>query len=200
MGTHRAWAYPPQEQPGKELREALGPSFQRDPCGCSGGGLREAMGKMKNGIPCFLPRTSSRCAFSSFTGKHGDTFSLWGLHPIPPLQFHPVGKITQKIGRWGVSFSYPCNLLPQGSSPHLSPPMSSVSANRGKGATTPKEVQVPSGRKSELLKKQISYQVKIDRLRKKKLSKSRRKEKWGWRGGRILCSDETIKNGPIRAM
>lgn len=189
MGTHRAWAYPSQEQPGKELREALGPSFQRDPCGCSGGGLREAMGRMKNGIPCFLPRTSSRCAFSSFTGKHGDTFSLWSLHPIPPLQF-PGGKITRKIGRWG----------------YLSPTLATFS-HRGhppcqqrQRGNYPKEVQVPSGRKSELLKRQISYQVKIDRLRRKKLSKSRRKEKWGWRGGRILCLDETINKGPIRAM
>lgn len=128
------------------------------------------------------------------------TLSASGAYiPYPHCNFIQSAKSHRRSGDGGI-FLLPLQPSPTGVTPHPPPPMSSVSANRGKGATTPKEVQVPSGRKSELLKKQISYQVKIDRFRRKKLSKSRRKEKWGWRGGRILCSDETIKNGPIRAM
>lgn len=142
------------------------------------------MGRLKNGIPCFLPRTSSMCAFSSFTGKHGDTFSLWSLHPIPPLQFHPVGKITQKMGRWRYLSPSLATFSHRGHLPACPHTHVLCKCQQRQRSSYLKEVQVHSGRKSELLKKQIC-QVKLDRLRRKKLSKSRGREKWG---GEILSS------------
>lgn len=118
------------------------------------------------------------------------TLSASGAYiPYPHCNFQ-AAKSHGRSGDGGI-FLLPLQRSPTG----VTPPCQ----QRQRG-DYPKEVQVPSGRKSELLKKQISYQVKIDRLRRKKLSKSRRKEKWGWRGGRILCLDETINKGPIRAM